>query len=225
MAAKVKSVEQFSSAYTGFIALEKTKGGLGKTFHEAVIMLLNENPNATPEELVKLFRETITEVENTRMAELKEAFGEDATPDMLGDWKQCKSDYKRALELVDRRDLLRCNGWYQVRTKKAEVLKALKERESAGLADGSNPVDNGAGNSAGGKAGDNLGFDKLPGEVQSTLREALQFLTKLDSDSAAEVAENFKNAAAARMRRLGKAKKKIGAAVGSATAEKVAANS
>src|SRR5690554_7941269 len=78
MADKVKSVEQFSSAFHSAIAVEKSKRGLGKMFHEAVITLLNEHPDATADELVTLFRETLTEVENTLQGELKEAFGEDA---------------------------------------------------------------------------------------------------------------------------------------------------
>lgn len=226
MAVKTKSVEQFSSAYHAAIAVEKSKRGLGNTFHDAVITLLNENPNATPEELVELFRETVTEVENSLMGELKEAFGADADPKELSAWTQYKSNYKKALEMVDRRDIMKCTGPYQVNMKLQEVRKALKEKENGGLTD-ENPADNGRGDnpSAGSKAGDNPGLDKLPGDVQATLREALRVLSGLPEDAASEVAENFRNAAAAKLRRLGLAKKKVGAAAGNGAAAKVAANS
>lgn len=215
MAVQVKATEQFSSAYHAAIAVEKSKRGLGNMFHEAVIMLLNENPGTTGDELVELFRETLTEVENTLMGDLKAEFGEEAEPKDLSSWTQYKSNYKKALEICDRRDIMKCSGPGQLNVLLNDVRKALKEK-----AEGDDPADNG-----GGKAGDgNSGIDKLPGDVQATLREALKVLSGLPEDAAAEVAENFRNAAAAKMRRLGLAKKKIGATAGAGTSDKVAAN-
>lgn len=220
MAVKTKATEQFCSAYHAAIAVEKSKRGLGNMFHDAVIMLLNEHTNATPEELVELFRETVVEVENTLMGELKEAFGDDAEPNDLGAWKQYKSNYKKALELVDRRDILKCSGPGQLNTKLNEVRKALKEKENGGVSTDDNPADNGAGDSAGSKAG-----DTVPTKVRSLIDEAVHILSGLDEATATEVAEHFRNAAAARMRKFGMAKKKVGAAAGNGAAEKVAANS
>lgn len=215
MAVKVKSVEQFSSVFQECIALEKSKRGLGNRFHDAVITLLNENPNATPDELAKLYSETMTEVENTLSGELKEAFGEDAEPKDLGAWTQYKSNYKNALKKVDRRDILRCSGPGQLNQKLNEVRKALKEKEEAGLSDG-NPADNG-----GGKAGKRTGLEVVPEGIRDTIGEALWALAQLNETEQSEVAENFKRAA---FRNLKTGKKKAGATIGDGTAEKVAAS-
>lgn len=217
MAVKVSSVDTFKQAMLGCIELEKTKRGLGKMFHAAVIDLLNENPGLTGEELSTLFLETMTEVENTLRSELVEAFGEDFDlKEAMPSWTQYKSDYKQAMLKVDRRDLIKCGGVADVKKKLNEVRKALKEKEEAGLSDGA-PEDKVTDNKSG-----NPGLDQLPGEVQATLREALKVLSGLPEDAAAEVAENFKNAAAAKMRRLGLANKKIGATAGVSGGAKVA---
>lgn len=221
MADKVKSVEQFSSVFQECIALENTKRGLGNRFHAAVVTMLNENPNATPDELVKLYSETMTEVENTLSGELKEVFGDDAEASDLGAWTQYKSNYKNALKKVDRRDILKCNGPGQMNQKLNEVRKALKEREESGLNDG-NPADNGAGGGAGGKAGKRTGMEVVPDSLQDTIGEALWALAQLDEAEATLIAENFKRAA---FKNLKLGKKKAGATAPSGTAEKVAAAS
>lgn len=220
MADQVKSVEQFRSVMGEAITHEKSKRGLGNRFHSAVITLLNENPNATADELVVLFRETLTEVENALSGEVTAEFGEDATAKDLTAWTQYKSNYKKALEMVDRRDIMKCNGPYQVSMKLQEVRKALKEKEDGSVPTDGNPADNGAGDSAGSKAG-----DAVPKKVRSLIDEAVHILSGLDEATATEVAEHFRNAAAARMRKFGMAKKKVGAAAGNGAAEKVAANS
>lgn len=219
MADKVKSVEQFSSAFHSAIKVEKSRRGLGNMFHEAVITLLNENPDATAEELVVLFRETLTEVENTLMGEVKAAFGEDAEAKDLSAWTQYKSNYKKALEMIDRRDIMKCSGPYQVNMKLQEVRKALKERDDGGVSTDT-PADNGATSSGAGSK-----VEGLPSNVNARVAEAMKLLAQLPEDAALEAADIFKNAAAARLRKLGHGKKKVGAvtAHGGAGA-KVAAN-
>lgn len=219
MADKVKSVEQFSSAFHSAIKVEKSRRGLGNMFHEAVITLLNENPDATAEELVVLFRETLTEVENTLMGEVKAAFGEDAEAKDLSAWTQYKSNYKKALEMIDRRDIMKCSGPYQVNMKLQEVRKALKERDDGGVSTDTS-ADNGA---TSGGAGSKV--EGLPTNVNARVAEAMKLLAQLPEDAALEAADIFKNAAAARLRKLGHGKKKVGAvtAHGGAGA-KVAAN-
>lgn len=218
MADKVKSVEQFSSAFHSAIAVEKSKRGLGKMFHEAVITLLNEHPDATADELVTLFRETLTEVENTLQGELKEAFGEDAEAKDLSSWTQYKSNYKRALEMVDRRDIMKCSGPYDLNMKLQEVRKALKEKTETGVSDAA-PANEGGVTSSG-----VTDVGTLPAHVQAIVSEAVKLLAKLPEDAATEAADIFKNAAAARLRKLGHGKKKIGAVAGNSTGAKVAAN-
>lgn len=218
MADKVKSVEQFSSAFHSAIAVEKSKRGLGKMFHEAVITLLNEHPDATADELVTLFRETLTEVENTLQSELKEAFGEDAEVKDLSSWTQYKSNYKRALEMVDRRDIMKCSGPYDLNMKLQEVRKALKEKSETGVSDAA-PTDEGG--STGSVA---TKVEGLPSNVNARVAEAMKLLAQLPEDAALEAADIFKNAAAARLRKLGHGKKKIGAVAGNSAGAKVAAN-
>lgn len=211
MAAKVTSMDQFRSAFQSALKAEEAKRGLGKLFHEAVITLLNENPSATPDELVALFKDTIVEVENTLMGALKTAFGEDAEPKDLGSWTQYKSNYKRALELVDRRDILKCTGSGQVNIKLNEVRKALNEKDSGNVSTDTT-TDNGSAASGGGSGagGKVVG---LSSKVSARLDEALKLLAKLPEDAALEAADILKNAAAARLRKLGKGNKKVGATV------------
>lgn len=207
MADKVKAVDRFGSVYGEFIAHEKTKRGLGNRFHAAVVMLLNENPTATQEELQKMFLETLTEAENAHASELLAEFGEDATPKDLSAWTQYKSNYKTALVKVDRRDILKCNGPYQLNLKLQEVRKALKEKESGGVSDDTAAGD--AGENGGGKAASNSDTYEVSEKVHAYVTEALSILSKMDEDTAAEVAEKFKNAAAARFRNMGNAHRKL----------------
>lgn len=218
MADKVKSVEQFSSAFHSAIAVEKSERGLGKMFHEAVITLLNEHPDATADELVTLFRETLTEVENTLQGELKEAFGEGAEAKDLSSWTQYKSNYKCALEMVDRRDIMKCSGPYALNMKLQEVRKALKEKNDTGVSDAA-PANEGG--STGSVA---TSVEGLPSNVNARVAEAMKLLAQLPEDAALEAADIFKNAAAARLRKLGHGKKKIGAVTGNSAGAKVAAN-
>lgn len=211
MADKVKSVDQFGSVYGEFIAHEKTKRGLGNRFHSAVVMLLNENPGSTPEELVKMFLETLTEAENAHASELLAEFGEDATSKDLSAWTQYKSNYKTALLKVDRRDILKCNGPGQMNTKLQEVRKALKEKEEGGTSDDTA----GAADNGGGKAA-NTDTYEVSDKVHGYVSEALSILSQMDDDTAAEVAEHFKNAAAKRFRNMGMAKGKLRGVTGSA---------
>lgn len=213
MAAQVKSVDRFGSVYGECIAHEKTKRGLGNRFHSAVVMLLNENPTATPEELQKMFLETLTEAENAHAAELTAEFGDDATPKDLSAWTQYKSNYKTALLKVDRRDILKCNGPYQLNLKLQEVRKALKEKEEGGASSDAAPGDN-AGENGGGKAA-NTDTYEVSDKVHSYVSEALSILAQMDDDTAAQVAEQFKNSAAKRFRNMGNAHRKLRGVTGS----------
>lgn len=211
MAAKVKSTDLFGGVYEACIAHAKAERGLGNRFHSALIMLLNENPNADKPQLVKLFEETLTEVENTHLATLKAELGEDATPKDMRTWTQYKSDFKRALEMVDRSDLMKCNGVRQVKDKLIEVRQAMKEKAAGGAS-------NDSGTPADSKAETHPGFDNLPGGVKARLGEALKILSNLPESAALEVAESFKKSAAHRLRTLGQAKKKVGAVHGKSVA-------
>lgn len=210
MAAQVKAIESFKHAYSGLIGVEKTKRGLSKQFHSAVIDLLNENPGKTGEEIVELFLSTLTEVENTLRSELVEAFGPDAeVKSEVPSWAQYKSDYKRALELVDRSDLMKCGGVADVKAKLGEVRKAMKEKEEGNS-------DSAAGNAASDGASDNTGgldLSSIPEGARKFVSDALITLSKLEDGDATEVAVGFKTAAVARLKRLGAAKKKVGAVV------------
>lgn len=211
MASKVSAIDTFKQAMLGCIELEKTKRGLGKMFHSAVIDLLNEHPGKTADELSALFVETMTEVENTLRSELVEAFGDeyDLRAEMPS-WTQYKSDYKRALLKVDRRDLIKCGGIADVKKKLGEISKALKEKEEGGVSDdtaaGTNAAENG-----GGKAASNSDTYEVSDAVHGYVTEAMNILSKLDEDTAADVARHFRDAAAARMRKMGVANKKVGA--------------
>lgn len=206
MAVEVKSKELFSSVYSESISHEVSKRGLGNRFHKALVQLLNENPNADSEELVKLFRETITEVENTLASELTDHLGEDATPKDLTAWTQYKSNYKRALQLVSRSDLMKCEGPYHVNMKLQEVRKALKEKEEGTASTDDSPS---AGENGGGKPAANTDTYEVSDKVHGFVSEALSILSKMDDDTAAEVAEHFKNAAAKRFRTMGNARGKL----------------
>lgn len=217
MAVKVSSVDTFKQAMLGCIELEKTKRGLGKLFHAAVIDLLNENPGLTGEELSALFLETMTEVENTLRSELVEAFGEDFDlKEAMPSWTQYKSDYKQAMLKVDRRDLIKCGGVADVKKKLNEVRKALKEKEEAGLSDGA-PADSKAETTT-------TSLDKIPAAARPFIEEALNTMARLSDADAAELAMTFRNKTSERVRRLGQAKKKIGATAGAGSSDKVAAN-
>lgn len=224
MAAQVKSEALFSAACHAAIAVEKSRRGLGNMFHEAVIALLNENPASTADELVEKFHEVITVVENTLQAELKAEFGEDATAKDLGSWTQYKSNYKSALKLVDRRDIMSCTGPGQLNTKLQEVRKALKEKENGGVSTDDNPTENGAAAGGGAAVGAGGKVEGVSSAVNTRLHEAMKLLAQLPEDAALEAAEIFKNAAAARLRKLGHAKKKVGATAGNGAGAKVAAN-
>lgn len=208
MAAKVSAMETFKAAYSGLIGVEQTKRGLGKQFHSAVIDLLNENPGMTGEEVVKLFLETLTEVENTLRSELVAAFGPDAeVKEFMPSWVQYKSDYKRAIELVDRRDLMKCGGIADVKKKLGEVRDAMKEKESGGTNSNDSGENDGGKSESGG-----LDLSKIPEGARKFVTDALRTLSELDESDATEVAVGFKTAAVARMKRMGNAKKKIGMA-------------
>ena len=214
MADKVSALSTFKTAYVGLIGVETTKRGLSKQFHAAVIDLLNENPGMTGEEASKLFLETLTTVENTLRSELVAAFGDDAeVRTEMPSWTQYKSDYKRALEMVHRSDLMKCSGVADVKAKLTEVRNAMKEKTEAG-SDG-NPADN-----DGGKAGDvaktGVGH-RLPESIQSLVDEYVTALSSLNDHDALEVATRSRDAAMAKMR----LSKKKGAAMG--TADKVRA--
>lgn len=207
MAAKVSAIETFKAAFSGLIGVEVSKRGLGKQFHSAFIDLLNENVGKTNKELVTLFLETLTEVENTLRSELVAAFGADAeVKEHMPSWTQYKSDYKRGLELVDRRDLIKCGGVADVKAKLNEVRKAMKEKESgSGSAD--TPVENG-----GGKAGKGIDLTSIPEAARAFVSDALVTLAHLSENDAIEVASRFKMAAVSRLKKMGDAKKKIGVA-------------
>ena len=213
MAATVKAMDQFRSAFQSALKAEEAKRGLGKLFHEAVITLLNENPNATPDELVALFKDTVVEVENTLMGALKTAFGEDAEPKDLGSWTQYKSNYKRALEMVDRRDIMKCTGPGQINIKLNEVRKALNEKANGGAATDSNPTDNGAAAAGGAAAGAGGKVRGISSNADAIVAEAMAILAKLPEAEQAQAADVFKNHVAARLRKLGKGNKKVGATV------------
>lgn len=205
MAVKVKAVDTFKQAMLGCIELEKTKRGLGKMFHSAVVDLLNENPGSTGEELAEVFLSTMTEVENTLRSELVEAFGEDfELKEAMPSWTQYKSDYKQALLKVDRRDLIKCGGVADVKKALGEVRKAMKEKAEGGASTDSNPADNGGSDkAAGGKADDKFhvsGLSGIPASARESVAEALKALAQLDDATAAEVALHFKNAAWGRAR-------------------------
>lgn len=208
MAVKVSAIDTFKAAYSGLIGVEQTKRGLGKQFHSAVIDLLNENPGSTGEEIVKLFLETLTEVENTLRSELVEAFGPDAeVKEFMPSWVQYKSDYKRALELVDRRDLIKCGGVADVKKKLNEVREAMKEKES-GAGNTDEPAENG-----GGKAGTGgMDLSKIPEGARQFVTDALRTMEELGDSDATEVAVGFKTAAVARLKNMAKAKKKFAGA-------------
>ena len=210
MADKVSALSTFKTAFVGLISVESTKRGLSKQFHSAVIDLLNENPGMTGEEASKLFLETLTTVENTLRSELVAAFGDDAeVRTEMPSWTQYKSDYKRALEMVHRSDLMKCGGVADVKAKLTEVRNAMKEKTEAG-SDGGNPADNG-----GGKAG---GKHSNP-TIQSLVDEYVNALSSLNDADALEVATRSRDAAMAKMR----LSKKKGAAMGTTT-NKAAAN-
>lgn len=216
MAVKVTSTDTLKLAMRGCIELEKSKRGLGKLFHTAVVELLNENPDMTGDELGKAWLEAVAEVENTLRGEIVDALGEyDKIEEVLPSWRQYKSDIKRAFEMVDRRDLIKCGTFSDIKAKLQEVRDAMKEK-AAGES-GGEPAENG-----GGKAGDSLDLSSIPASARPFLREAMKALTSLGDDDAAEVAENFKNAAFGRMRNLSKAKKKLSGVNGGAN--KAAAN-
>lgn len=214
MAAKVSAIDTFKAAYSGLIGVEKSKRGLGKQFHSAVIDLLNENPGMTGEEVVKLFLETLTEVENTLRGELVEAFGPDAeVKEFMPSWVQYKSDYKRALELVDRRDLMKCGGVADVKKKLNEVREAMKEKESESGSTGESAENGGGKADTGG-----LDLSKIPESARKFISDALITMSKLTDDDATEVAVGFKTAAVARLKNMANAKKKFaGAGVNSAS--------
>jgi len=224
MAAQVKSEAQFSAAMHAAIKVEDAKRGLGNLFHEAVITLLNENPDCTADELVEKFNEVVTIVENTLQAEVKAKFGEDATAKDLSAWTQYKSNYKRALTLVNRRDIMACTGPGQLNTKLQEVRKAIKEKEEGGVSTDANPTDNGAAAGGGAAVGAGGKVEGVSSAVNQRLHDAMKLLAQLPEDAALEAAEIFKNAAAARLRKLGHGKKKIGATAGNGAGAKVAAN-
>jgi hypothetical protein len=217
MAATVKAMDTFKVAFSGLITVEDTKRGLSKTFHSAVIDLLNENPTLSGEEAAKLFLETLTEVENTLRSEIVAVFGPDAeVKTCMPSWVQYKSDYKRALEEVHRSDIMKCNGVAAVKGKLTEVRQAMKEKAS-GSTDG-NPADNDGGKAGGAKTG--VGH-RLPEAVQAMVDEYIATLSKLDDADALEVATRSCAAAFAKMR-LGKKK---GAAMGvTGSSNKAAAN-
>lgn len=219
MAVQVKAIDTLKQAMHGCIALENAKGELSKLFHRAMIEALNENPGMTGEELGKFFSETMAEVENTLRSEIVEARGDfEHIREVVPSWVQYHSDIKRAFELVDRRDLVKCRTFSDVKKKLQEVRDALKEK-AAGES-GGDPADNGAGDGAGSKAGGSTipGFDSLPESVRTELGAGLKALAQLSEMSegeAAKVAQAFHNKANAALRTFGNAHKKVAAGVNS----------
>jgi len=213
MAAQVKAIDTFKAAFSGLIAVENTKRGLGRQFHSAVIDLLNECPGNTGKEMVTLFLETLTEVENTLRSELIAAFGADAeVKEFMPSWVQYKSDYKRAIELVDRRDLIKCGGVADVKKKLNEVREAIKEKESGGT-NTDTPAENDGGKADAATTG-GLDLSKIPEGARKYITDALTTMSHLTNEDAVEIAVNFKTAAVARMKQLAKAKKKMAVTTG-----------
>jgi len=210
MTTRTKYMTMFSTwAETAAKAAINTERGLGKKFDEAFKALVAENETASTEELVVLFDQAMTELEDHVREELTTAFEDEKATlsKVCPAFRQYKSDYRGLLALIGR-EAAKVNGPYNVKKKKAE-LKNAKATENKGPAGGNDGAGDGGNTADSGSTG-GVDMSKLPASVREHIEKAMVALSKLDAESAERIAANFETAAWVNVKR---ASKKMGGAL------------
>lgn len=171
----------FSEWVAAAAELENRRAAVSKTFHAAVIALVRENKGKSGDDVVKLYSEVVNRV-------LNEHFGDTDIEKHLESWAQLVSDYKSLLKL-DPVAVLDCNGWGQVKTKRAEIRKAMKEKASGEHSDDTKtPGDNDSGKAESEKRGEPK-TATLPESVAAKIRELEKALALMSEGQALAFAE------------------------------------